>query len=197
LNVEHARVRTPSGIAGIRDLQESDIQNVVTYWHQSSEEHLDDLGIDRDRLGSRGSTYARFHQALRSGDSGQKNIAFAVTLDDEFVGYTLLNRYDPQTNYSHWHITNVSRRAAGLSTALYPHRIKTYFDTTPIARLIHQTRTRNVGVNRMLDKYVPVAETAYVEHPDGVARPGEFHIRYVLRADVPRFFETAVGKTSA
>jgi hypothetical protein len=197
LSVEHARVETPSGIAGIRDLQESDIQNVVTYWHESSAEHLDDLGIDTDRLGSRDSTYARFHQALRSGDPGQKNIAFAVTLDAEFVGYTLLNRYDPPINYSHWHITDVRRRAAGLSTALYPHRIKTYFDTTPIARLIHQTRTRNVGVNRMLDKYVPVAETAFIERPDGVAKPGEFHIRYVFRADVPRLLKIVAGWTSA
>jgi hypothetical protein len=41
----------------------------------------------------------------------------------------------------------------------------------------------------MLDKYVPIAETLYVEHPDGVALPGEFNIRYVYREDVPRLFE--------
>ena len=87
--------------------------------------------------------------------------------------------------------------AAGLSTALYPHRIKTYFDTTSIERLIHQTRTRNVGVNRMLDKYVRVAETAFIKNPDGVAKPGEFHIRYVLRADVPRLFKIAAALTTA
>ena len=64
------------------------------------------------------------------------------------------------------------KRAIGLSTALYPHRIKMYFDTTNMTRLIHQTRTRNIGVNRMLDKYVPIAETRYIEDPDGVALPG-------------------------
>jgi hypothetical protein len=195
--MEHARVQTPSGIAGIRDLQESDIQNVVTYWHGSSAEHLDYLGIDRQLLGSPENTYARFHGALRSGDPDQSHIAFAVTLDGEFVGYTLLNRYGPLVNYSHWHITDARCRAAGLSTALYAHRIRTYFDTTPIARLIHQTRTRNIGVNRMLDRYVPVAETAFVEHPDGVAKPGEFHLRYVFRADVPRLLEIAAGWTRA
>jgi hypothetical protein len=46
-------------------------------------------------------------------------------------------------------------------------------------------------VNRMLDKYVPVAETRYVENPDGVAGPGEFHIRYVSREDLEGFFEMA------
>lgn len=41
----------------------------------------------------------------------------------------------------------------------------------------------------MLDRYVPIAETCWVEHPDGVALPGEFHLRYVRRQDIPAFFE--------
>ena len=105
------------------------------------------------------------------------------------VGYTLLNRHTPEVNYSHWHIVDPGMRAAGLSTALYPHRIKLYFDMAPMTRLIHQTRVTNVGVNRMLDRYVPVAETRFIEKPDGVAAPGEFHLRYVVRADIPGFFE--------
>jgi hypothetical protein len=66
--------------------------------------------------------------------------------------------------------------------------VKTYFDLVPMERLIHQTRTRNIAVNRMLDKYVPIAATRYIEDPDGVALPGEFHLRYVFRKDIPRFF---------
>ncbi len=65
-------------------------------------------------------------------------------------------------------------RASGISTALYPHRVKAYFDLVPIMRLIHQTRTRNIAVNRMLDKFVPAAETCHVEQPDGVALPASF-----------------------
>jgi len=110
-------------------------------------------------------------------------------LDGELAGYTLLNRYTPEVNYSHWHITKVHLRGARLSTALYPHRIKMYFDLTPIHRLIHQTRTRNIAVNRMLDKFVPISETHYIQDPDGIALPGEFHLRYVFREDVPRVFE--------
>jgi hypothetical protein len=136
-------------------------------------------------------TRRRFLRAIPSGDPDQQSIAFATTVNGRFAGYTLLNRYTSEINYSHWHVTNPSLRALGLSTALYPHRIKTYFDAAPINRLTHQTRTRNVAVNRMLDRYVPVAETRYIEHPDGVALPGEFHLRYVFRKDIPRFFETA------
>jgi RimJ/RimL family protein N-acetyltransferase len=187
----HAAVDTPLGTATLRDLRVADIEAVVRYWHASGDEHLDALGIDRALLGSSDDTFERFRRAIRTGDADQRTVAFAIALDGALVGYTLLNRYTPEINHSHWHITAARCRGKGLSTALYPDRIKIYFDLTPMARLIHQTRTRNVGVNRMLDRFVPVAETRYVERPDGVAAPGEFHLRYVRRADVPSLFERA------
>lgn len=190
----HASVPTPVGVAGLRDLGVDDVEAVADYWHAGGEEHLDGLGIDRSLLGTRDDTRQRFRRALPTGDSDQRTLAFGITVDGELAGYTLLNRYTPEDNYSHWHIITPRLRAGGLSTALYPHRIKLYFDLTPILRLIHQTRTRNVGVNRMLDRYVPVAETRHVEKPDGVAAPGEFHLRYVRREDVPRFFAASIRR---
>jgi hypothetical protein len=188
----HESVGTRMGLAALRDLVVGDVDAVVRYWYGSGDEHLNYLGIDRSLLGSIEDARQRFVQAIRTGDPNQRSLAFAITLDGEFAGYTLLNRYAPEINYSHWHITNTELRASGLSTALYPHRIKLYFDLTAMARLIHQTPTRNVGVNRMLDKYVPVAETRYIDQPDGVALPGEFYLRYVFREDIPRFFEKSL-----
>jgi len=130
-------------------------------------------------------------QAIRTGNVDQSSVAFAITINGDYAGYTLLNRYAPDMNYSHWHITNPELRGLGLSTALYPYRIKTYFDVVPMDRLIHQTRTRNVAVNKMLDHWVPVAETCYIERPDGAALPGDFHLRNVLRSDIPGLLEKA------
>lgn len=187
----HAWAKTRLGLAALRDLGPEDIENVVAYWYQSGDQHLDALGIDRTLLGTAEDTRVRMLRGVRTGDPNQENLAFAITLEGTFAGYTLLSRYTPQLNYSHWHITDPRLRGSGLSSALYPHRIKLYFDSVPIERLIHQTRTRNLGVNRMLDRYLPVAETRYVERPDGVALPGEFHLRYVFRRDIPGFFEKA------
>jgi hypothetical protein len=189
MSVLHASTQTELGVAGLRDLCVEDLGEIVRFWHESGDDFLDYLGIDRLRLGSRDDTFERFRGAIPVGDQSQQNLAFAITLDGEFAGYTLLNRYTPEVNYSHWHITKLHLRGARLSTALYPYRIKTYFDLTPIHRLIHQTRTRNIAVNRMLDKFVPISETRYTQDPDGVALPGEFHLRYVFREDVPQFFE--------
>lgn len=188
----HASTRTKLGVAALRDLESNDLDAIVRFWFDSGDDFLDFLGIDRLRLGTRDDTRERFRRAIPTGDENQRSLAFAITLDDELAGYTLLNCYAPDTNYSHWHIMNPDLRGAGLSTALYPHRIKTYFDLAPIRRLIHQTRTRNIAVNQMLDKWVPITETRYIEDPDGVALPGEFHLRYVFREDVPKIFGSGV-----
>lgn len=186
-----ASVEISSGVASLRDIAASDVPAIVDYWIAMPEESLTFMGIDRQRLGSHNEIHRRFSNAIRTGDANQRNVALGIALEDRLVGYTLLNRYSAEVNYSHWHIIVPALRAKGLSTALYPHRIKAYFELAPIAQLIHQTRTRNLGVNRMLDKFVPISETKFIEKPDGVASPGEFHLRYVRREDIPAILARA------
>lgn len=187
---EHASITHRGVRLGLRDLTEPDLAEIVHYWLGGVAD-LAFLGVDLGKLANEKSLRERFAATIPTGDKGQRHLGFAITCDGTFIGYTNVNQYAPETNYSHWHITVPPQRAAGVSSALYPHRIKTYFDTTDMARLIHQTRTRNVGVNRMLDKFVPIAETAHVEKPDGLALPGEFHMRHVRREDLPRIFARA------
>lgn len=186
-------VATPAGAAILRALTAEDVEAVVRFWHESGGELLDYLGIDRTRLGTREDTRQRFLRAIPSRDAAQMSLAFAIDVDGTLTGYTLLNRYSPEVNYSHWHIIRPELRGAGVSSALYPYRIRMYFDAAPLACLTHQTRTRNIAVNRMLDKWVPVAETRFIDNPDGVALPGEFHLRYVRREDIPRLLEKATA----
>jgi RimJ/RimL family protein N-acetyltransferase len=184
-------VEVANGVAGLRDITSADIPTIVNYWILAPDEYLTSMGVDRQRIGTLEDIYRRFANAIRTDDVRQSNIALGITLDERLVGYTLLNRYSDDVNYSHWHIIAPNLRAKGLSSALYPHRIRAYFEVAPISQLIHQTRTTNVGVNRMLDRFVPVLETKFVEKPDGVANPGEFHLRYVRREDIPGIFALA------
>jgi RimJ/RimL family protein N-acetyltransferase len=186
-----AAVETPNGVAGLRDLTLADISAIVDYWLLSPNEHLAYMGVDLQKLGSADDIRKRFLDSIRTGDPAQPAISIAITLDERLVGYTLFVRHSEDVNYAHWHIIVPDLRAKGITTVLYPHRMKMYFDIAPISRLIHQTRTRNLGVNRMLDKFFPVAETKIIEKPDGVGLPGEFHLRYVRREDIPGIFARA------
>lgn len=184
-------VKTANGIAGLRDLTPTDVPAIIDYWLLSPNEHLDFMGVDRQLLGSKEDIQARFLSAIRTSDPSQSHIALGITLDERLVGYSLLNRYSEDVNYSHWHIIDSELRGVGVSTALYPYRVKAYFDLAPMRQLIHQTRTRNVGVNRMLDKFIPISETTYIHKPDGIAAPGVFHLRFVRREDIPKIFARA------
>jgi hypothetical protein len=188
--VIHTTIDTPRGIAALRDLTPADVDPIAAYLHDENDTHLGRL-IDRTRLGTPEDTRRRFLALMRTGESDQRATAFVITVAGKFAGFTNLNRHGPADNYSHWHVTDPSLRAAGLSSLLYPHRIKLYYDLFPIDRLVHQTKTLNVGVNRMLDRYVPVAATRWIERPDGVGSAGEFHLRYVHRADIPHLFTIA------
>jgi hypothetical protein len=46
-------------------------------------------------------------------------------------------------------------------------------------------------VNRVLDKFIPIAGTRFIEKPDGVASPGDFHLRYVTHTGISAIFTRA------
>jgi hypothetical protein len=171
------------------DVTDTDLDAIADYFTRP-DPHLDTL-IDRMKLPARENLRQRYASWRYTGDPAQMFSVFALRLDHRLVGFTNLLRKTPDENYSHWHIIDPADRAGGVSTAIYPTRIALYFDLFPIARLVHQTRVTNEGVNRMLDRFVPVAKTEFVEKPDGLARAGEFHIRYVTRADLPRILAMA------
>lgn len=185
----HSTARTKTGIATLRDTTMEECEPMAAYFHRP-DAHLDTL-IDRTKLGSMAVMAEGFRRMIPTGDPDQLRTTYAIYLDDRFVGFTSLFRQTAEINYSHWHIIDESMRASGISTALYPHRMKMYFDLFPIERLIHQTKTGNIGVNRMLDKFVPVATTEWIATPDGMASGGEFNLRYVRRADLPRIMARA------
>lgn len=175
----HAIISTRMGSVSLRDLIADDIPHITSYFHRP-DPHIDML-IDRNQLGTPENTAKRLGNMIRSKDANQQHVAFTIYLNNRLIGYTSLSRRSSDMNYSHWHIIEKDLRAGGLSTALYPKRIKMYFDLYPIERLIHQTKVENLGVNRMLDRFVPIAETVYIDKPDGAGKPGKFHIRYVER----------------
>jgi RimJ/RimL family protein N-acetyltransferase len=187
--MRYAHIVASIGEVSLEDIEESDAEAIAAYFHRP-DTHLDTL-VDRGKLRSPEETRRAFAAMARTGDKEQPRTAFAIRLDGRLIGHTTLIRHTPQVNYSHWHIHDPSLRGSGVSTALYPHRIKMYFDLYPIERLIHQTKPGNVGVNRMLDRFVPIASTDWLEKPDGFAKPGLHHHRYVHREDIARFFEIA------
>ena len=181
------RVPTKAGEVWFDDAMDQDIDQIADYFTRP-DAHLDTL-LDRARMPDKAGLRARYASWKRTGDPGQMQSVFALRLGGRLIGFTNLLRQTETVNYSHWHILDPALRAGGISSAVYPTRLDLYFGLFQIERLVHQTRVTNTGVNRMLDRFVPIAKTELVERPDGLAKPGEFHMRYVTRADLPRIRE--------
>jgi RimJ/RimL family protein N-acetyltransferase len=177
----HLSVATSRGTASVRDVEPVHVDTFVRYWHFGGYEHLDFMGIDRERLGTPEDTRVRFLRSIRNGTPEQSHVTFSITLDGRLVGYTNLNRHTLDENYPHLHLVDASVRAAGVASLLVPRVLQLYFDLFPIRRLVIQSRTSNGAINRVLDKVLPVAETRHLDTPDGLAAPGEFHVRYLSR----------------
>lgn len=192
----HASTLTRAGRLAVRDATPEDVDEYVDYWHYSGEELKDLIGIDRKKLGSPENSRKRFLHMIRVPGTEQTNIVLSITLDDEVIGYTNLNRYGSDDNYVHLHTYRNAVRSVLRARKFKDAKTGTglggaviglmggYFNLFSINRLVLQTRTTNHNINAALDLYLAPAETKYVAQPAGLLAPGEMHVRYVYRKDI-------------
>lgn len=195
----HARIHARAGRVALRDAMPADVTAYVHYWHYSGEKVKDLLAIDRKKLGTPEDSRKRFFDMIRIPGADQPNVLFTITLNDEVIGYTNINRYGPEDNYVHLHTYCAGVRSAlrargsraaprtggGLAAVMIGPILAMHLNLLPVRRLILQTRTVNHWINRALDLYLPPAETRFIVNPPGLAAPSECHIRYVRHEDLP------------
>ena len=192
-------IQTRLGQLSIRDAEPSEADAYVHYWHCGGEELKNLLGIDTKKLGTIEDSRKRFLKMIRIPGVEQADVIFTVALNDEMIGYTNINRQGPEDNYVHLHTyrgplrsairtgksSSGAKTGASLASVLIGPGMYMYFNLFPIRRLALPTRPQNRWINSALDLYMRPAETRYVDTPIGLAVPGELHLRYVRREDVP------------
>jgi hypothetical protein len=192
------------GRMGVRDALPEDAEPYVRYWHHSGERIKDLLRIDRERLGGPADSRQRFLRMIRVPGTPQSSVIFTLTLNGVTIGYSNINCYTPTENFPHFHTymhthRDLVRRAlaglprefaqgrgASVAPVLLGLMVQVFFRALPIQRLSLQTRPTSTGINRALDLYLPVEETRHFDKADGLAGPGVFHMRHLLRADMGR-----------
>jgi hypothetical protein len=156
-----------------------DIEPIVRFWHNSGDDLLDFLGIDRSLLGTVEDTRRRFLRAIPTGDPDRQSIAFAINVNGQ------IHSRDQLLALAHHRSGSAGVGLVdSLVSAPYQGLFRFGANRTPDASDAHTEHRREPDAR-------PVPETRYIERPDGVALPGEFHLRYVFRKDIPGLFETA------
>ena len=191
--------QTPLGRLAVRDAVPEDAAAYCTYWQDSSDLFLQKLGVDRHRLGSSEDMYHRFQSMIRTEGAANEKVIFSITMNNELIGYTNFNRVgDSLCRFGHIHtytkyikrqikekheirlnkqqypLTSIGKIVIGLA-------LLSAFKSTEVKKIIAQTRTSNIHVNRSLSYYTPADEEKYFEQPDGLSNPGDFQMRYFYR----------------
>jgi hypothetical protein len=160
----------------IRDLEESDVEMLVSYWHDGDPAYLSSLGVDLKKLGSRDQTRGRFLASIPGPHENPERATFVVDAAGKPVVYTNLNFKSMDEVYVHFHTLERQPFVKALVYFLFPEMLQIFFRRFPITRLIMQTSTGNRNINRFLGRFGLTPSRVHLSTPDGMARPGEFNV---------------------
>ncbi len=170
---------TPS----VRFMSEADLGLIVDYFHQSSPEHLETLGVDPSRLPEAAAWRQWLSHENAKPLAARKSLFVVWEVDGRALGFSTADKivFGEQA-HMHLHIVDAVQRRAGLGSACVKQSARLYFEALQLERLFCEPNAFNVAPNRALQK----AGFSYVKTHRTVPGPLNFHqavTRWVLTAD--------------
>jgi RimJ/RimL family protein N-acetyltransferase len=137
----------------IREMKLDEVGIIANYFHQSTPEHLEILGVDPTRLPPAEKWLEHYQHEY--GQPIEKRRTFLViwNLGDTAIGFSTADKlvYGKEA-YMHLHILDAEHRKIGSGTACVRETVKIYFDRLKLERLFCEPNAFNIAPNRTLQK---------------------------------------------
>lgn len=158
--------------ADVREMKLEEVGLVIDYFHQSTPEHLELLGVDPTRLPPP-KQWLDFFQGDFGKPIERRKAFFVIWLSGGMpIGFSSTDRIVfGKEAYMHLHVTDPQHRAAGMGTACVRESACLYFERLKLERLFCEPHAFNVAPNRTLQK----AGFRYVKTHHTVPGPLNFH----------------------
>lgn len=145
---------------------------VIEYFHSSSPEHLEMLGVDPSRLPNRKAWAERFRQQLAQPAADRANFFVTWLMDGRPIGFSSCDKIvlGERANM-HLHVAMPDRRQQGIGTECVRQSVDIYFETLRLRKLFCEPNAFNVGPNRTLQR----AGFKYLKTHMTVPGPLNFH----------------------
>jgi RimJ/RimL family protein N-acetyltransferase len=156
----------------VREMTPPETGIIIDYFHDSTPEHLEMLGVDPTRLPPRESWHEGF-QRQAALPIERRNALFVIWLSDgRPVGFSTSNKivYSEQADM-HLHVTDPACRNMGIGTECVRRSADLYFERLKLKRLFCEPNAFNVAPNRALQK----AGFKYLKTHMTVPGPLNFH----------------------
>ena len=143
----------PAEGAVVRPMRLDEVDLRIDYFHDSSDEYLRKLGVDRELLPSRDDWRAYYEEDFARPLAERETYNLAWLLDGRFVGFSSIDHIEPGDHaFMHLHIIEEPRRRSGLGTEFVRLSVDEYFRAFDLQRLFCQPNAFKVAPNRALQR---------------------------------------------
>jgi RimJ/RimL family protein N-acetyltransferase len=156
----------------VREMRLEETSLVIDYFHSSTPEHLEMLGVDPTRLPPR-DVWASLFKSQYALPIAERRGFFVIWLTDgRPIGFSSCDKivFGKQANM-HLHVTEPGQRQRGIGAQCVRLSVDIYFQTLEINQLFCEPNAFNVGPNRTLQR----AGFEYVKTHMTVPGPLNFH----------------------
>jgi RimJ/RimL family protein N-acetyltransferase len=137
----------------VREMHLEELGLVIDYFHQSTAEHLDQMGVDPSRLPAPDVWRERIERDYARPIDQRERLYVAWLSDNEPVGFSTCDKivYGQRANM-HLHIVDPDQRRRGLGAEYVRRTVEVYFDRLKLQSLFCEPNALNVAPNRTLQK---------------------------------------------
>jgi RimJ/RimL family protein N-acetyltransferase len=133
----------------VRAMRLSEVGIRSDYFHDSSDDHLRTLGVDRELLPSRAAWRESYEADYGRPIQDRESYLLAWELDAQIVGFSSTDQIAfGEQAFMHLHILETHHRRTGIGTQFVRQSAAIYFQVLELQRLYCQPNAFNVAPNR-------------------------------------------------
>lgn len=141
------------GRCRVREMELTEVDIRIAYFHESSDAHLCTLGVDRALLPSRSAWREWYEADYARPIRDRENFSLLWELDGQVVGFSSTDQISfGKQAFMHLHILGASDRHAGMGTQFVKLSAAVYFRVLALQRLFCQPNAFNIAPNRTLQR---------------------------------------------
>jgi RimJ/RimL family protein N-acetyltransferase len=156
----------------VREMVVDEVDLIIDYFHQSTPEHLEVLGVDPTRLPTPERWRERYVAEYEKPAEDRTTVLVVWELDGGPAGFSTADEivYGEHANM-HLHVIDARHRLSGIGARCVPLTVDLYFDRLALKRLFCEPNAFNLAPNRTLQR----AGFTYVKTHMTVPGPLNYH----------------------
>ena len=137
----------------VREMRLSEVDTVIDYFHRSTPEHLETLGVDPTRLPRPDIWRERLGHLFSLPVQKRAALLVAWLLDEHPVGFSSCDKiiFGERANM-HLHVIDTEKRNKGFGAEFVKRSVELYFNTLALKSLYCEPNAFNVAPNRAVQK---------------------------------------------